>query len=225
MQENQTLRGLLRSLGSFIGDGAGGLLPKLGWEMADFTNFINRSETDTAWEGYQQRKKTHTVGEAGSSSQGAKRAAEDDSNGTRAKKPRGSGADADVANGYSMLHPMQPPVTPNSIYPPSRTSQDGNGMFSDMMKNNGSTMFAPSASPSSASPQYTLTPTSSVNNYQTSYIPTVNMNIEPTLPQTFNNPSSSSSTGQQRKTNSHDLNEQIDDDDDPNKNEAYKLIQ
>ncbi|KAJ3534380.1 hypothetical protein NM688_g7146 [Phlebia brevispora] len=39
MQENQVLRQLLRSLSNFIGDGAGGLLPKLGWDLNDFNNF------------------------------------------------------------------------------------------------------------------------------------------------------------------------------------------
>ena len=56
MAENHTLRGLLRSLSAFIGEGAGGVLPKLGWSLNDFENYINRAETDTAWESYQKRK-------------------------------------------------------------------------------------------------------------------------------------------------------------------------
>ena len=52
MQENMTLRNLLRGLSTFIGEGAGGLLPKLGWDVSDFNTYLNRSETDTAWEGY-----------------------------------------------------------------------------------------------------------------------------------------------------------------------------
>ena len=40
MQENQVLRQLLKSLSGFIGDGAGGLLPKLGWDLNDFNNFV-----------------------------------------------------------------------------------------------------------------------------------------------------------------------------------------
>src|SRR5436190_18942262 len=61
MQENQTLRNLLRSLSAFVGDGAGGLLHTLGWSMTDFNNFVNRSETDTAWESYQSRKLSKAV--------------------------------------------------------------------------------------------------------------------------------------------------------------------
>jgi hypothetical protein len=54
MAENQTLRTLLRGLATFIGEGAGGFPPKLGWEVGDFNNFISKSETDAAWKGYQK---------------------------------------------------------------------------------------------------------------------------------------------------------------------------
>jgi hypothetical protein len=68
--------------------------------MTDFTNFVNRSETDTAWESYQMRKKAAASG-SGSS---LKRSAEDDANG-HAKKARGaSGQDKDGE--YSMLLPL-----------------------------------------------------------------------------------------------------------------------
>ena len=53
MQENQTLRNLIRSLGTYIGDGMGGILPSLGFDRPqEFMDFINRAETDTAFEGY-----------------------------------------------------------------------------------------------------------------------------------------------------------------------------
>ena len=54
MEENQTLRGLLRSVAGFIGEGAGGFLPRLGWQLEDFNNFINRSETDTVYESHKK---------------------------------------------------------------------------------------------------------------------------------------------------------------------------
>jgi hypothetical protein len=221
MQENQTLRNLLRSLATFIGEGAGGLLPKLGWEMSDFNNFINRSETDTAWEGYQKRKKSGAdVGGSGSSL-GQKRPSEDDSIAGRAKKSRPGEAE----NGYSMLLPMHGgPLGTNSMYSSSRPSGESNGIFSDIIKNsNGSGMFA---SPPTASSQYASgSPT--VNNYQSSsYIPTgVNMLDSSLPPLSF--PPSSSSTTQQRPSASAAAaaSDDIEDDDDPNKNEAYKLIQ
>ena len=69
MAENNTLRALIRSLSTFIGDGLGGVLPRLGFERhTDFMEFINKAETDTAFEGYRRRKSLATGGGSGSSS-------------------------------------------------------------------------------------------------------------------------------------------------------------
>lgn len=60
--ENQQLRTLLKELGRFIGDGAGGQLSTslgtIGWGLDQFTGFINRSETDTAFETFQALKRS-----------------------------------------------------------------------------------------------------------------------------------------------------------------------
>ncbi|KAG8955630.1 hypothetical protein FRC04_007621 [Tulasnella sp. 424] len=62
MMENQQLRTLLKELGRFIGDGAGGQLSTslgtIGWGLDQFNGFINRSETDTAFETFQALKRT-----------------------------------------------------------------------------------------------------------------------------------------------------------------------
>ncbi|KAJ7638654.1 hypothetical protein FB45DRAFT_903471 [Roridomyces roridus] len=130
MEENQTLRTLLRSLGAFIGEGAGGLLPKLGWDLADFNNYINRSETDTAWQGYQRRKKAT---DASTSAQGQKRAAEDDSPNARAKKTRGNEPEEyPVLGGYPRdpFSPMfsNPPPASNGFPNPPQQSYQPNYM-------------------------------------------------------------------------------------------------
>ncbi|KAG8834830.1 hypothetical protein FRC17_006938 [Serendipita sp. 399] len=39
VRENQALRQLVRDLSSFIGEGVGGFLPKLGWDIANFEEF------------------------------------------------------------------------------------------------------------------------------------------------------------------------------------------
>lgn len=214
MQENQTLRNLLKSLSAFIGDGAGGLLPKLGWEMSDFNSFINRGETDTAWDGYQKRKKVSMDVNASGSQLGQKRASEDDSIAARAKKARPGEPD----NGYSMLLPMHnSPIGGSGIYPPARPSGE-NGLFSDMMKNtNGSGIFSP--------PNTTYgNGSNGVNSYQTSsYMPSVNMMDSTLPPLAF--PSGSPATAPQHRPTSTVASDEIEDDDDPNKNEAYKLIQ
>ena len=71
MSENHTLRGIIRSLSSFIGDGLGGIIPKMGFERPnEFMEFINKAETDTAFEGYRRRKQLSASGQGGSQGQG-----------------------------------------------------------------------------------------------------------------------------------------------------------
>ncbi|KAG6855028.1 hypothetical protein C0991_005957 [Blastosporella zonata] len=223
MAENQTLRGLLRSVAGFIGEGAGGLLPKLGWDMADFNHFLDRSETDTAWEGYQQRKKGPT-GAAGPSILGQKRSAEDDPTLSGAKKARSGDTEAERnQNGFNLLVPMgAAPLSNNGIYSSTGRSGEGSGgMLSDLMRSSGdSPMYMQQPSPNNAYPG------PSVGNYQTPYMSGVNLNLEPSLaPIPFTPPSTSNiSTSQTLTAPSRPASEPLDDDDDPNKAEAYKLI-
>ncbi|KAF7352926.1 BZIP domain-containing protein [Mycena venus] len=200
MEENQTLRTLLRSLGAFIGEGAGGLLPKLGWDVTDFNNFINRSETDTAWQGYQRRKKASEA----TMSQGQKRAADDDSSSAR-KKTRANEHEPDAGqNGYPVLVNMNPPMSNNNMY-----GRDGNNaLFSDLMRgSNGSPMFSNTSPNSNASPTFA---SGSQSNYQNSYMSGVNIGQQ--------------QQQQQPQTNQMSPPDQAEEDDDPNKSEAYKLI-
>ncbi|KAF9469062.1 hypothetical protein BDZ94DRAFT_1245276 [Collybia nuda] len=212
MTENQTLRNLLRSLASFIGDGAGGLLPKLGWDIADFNNYINRSETDTAWESYQQRKKQTT--EPGSSIN-KKRPAEDDAAGTHSKKSRGG--DSEGEQRFPLLISADtPPLPSNGIYHRSSRAEEGGGMFADLLRNSGnSPMFIQQSSTSATPPSY---PESTVGSYPTSYIPGVGVNIESPLPLSYSS-ANATNTSSQQQADDEPL-----EDDDPNKNEAYKLI-
>lgn len=146
MAENQTLRNLLRSLGGFIGDGAGGLLPKLGWNLQDFEHFINKSETDTAFEGYQARKQAATVtGSSGSGSNARKRTSEDDAGASNAKRSRGPG-DRDDGS-FPAIMPMDPVTSGSGLYPPSTRSPHESSLFTDLMRgSNGSPLFTHSSS-------------------------------------------------------------------------------
>ncbi|KAL0581981.1 hypothetical protein V5O48_000039 [Marasmius crinis-equi] len=221
MTENQTLRNLLKSLSSFIGEGAGGLLPKLGWELSDFNNFVNRSETDTAWEGYQKRKKASASAEV-LLNPGQKRPAEDN-NSSGSKKPRTSDASETA---YSMLLPMGSTSTNGSMY--SARPHEGPGMFSDMLRNQGpggSPMFMQPSGSATSSPQFG-SQTTGTQPYQSTYIPSGPMGIDNSLPPiSFSSSSPSvpsrSNTGNTAQTGTP---EQFDEDEDPNKNEAYKLI-
>lgn len=247
MHENQTLRNLLRSVAGFIGEGAGGLLPRLGWQMADFNDFVNKSETDIAWEGYTQRKKAR---EANGSTLGAKRPAEDEGgpSTSRSKKTRdnstgnNAGPSGDPFNG--MLMPMQqsPPSLPG--YPPVRSQGEANSMFG-----NNSDLFG--ANPGSSGAGYSTQ--SPVNNYanQQNFVPGINLNVDPSItnlsfspvpppkttatpptgsqqptpPQQQQQQQSQAQKQQQQPARKMTIQEQMEEEDDPGKTEAYKLIQ
>lgn len=234
MTENQTLRNLLRSLASFIGDGAGGILPKLGWELTDFNNYINKSETDTAWEGYQKRKKSHPT-ETGPSTlplpQGQKRSSEDEASGSRAKKLRSEDKEADrVQNGFPMLGPMGPSSTSNNLYSAGSRAPERNGIFTELMRgttSGNSPMFIQPSPTTVASPQYSVS-SSNLEGYQPSYMPSVNLNVDPSLSANhFDSPTQTVGGAVQQRlqqpTNQM-TGDELEDDDDPNKNEAYKLL-
>jgi len=185
MSENHVLRGLLRSLSGFIGDGAGGLLPKLGWTQQDFENFVNRSETDTAWEGYQRRKQDSpiTTGTSGSQSGARKRPSEDDING-RNKKSRGPGDREDGDRGqesFPVLVPMGAATSSNNLYSSTSRSSHENNLLSDLLRGpTGSPMFVANSS-NSTTPAYGTSSsqvTSSAGNYQAPYLASLNMNVE-----------------------------------------------
>lgn len=239
MAENQTLRNMLKSLATFIGEGLGGVLPKLGWETNDFNTFVNKGETDTAWEGYQARKKQMQQAQAegavtGTSSlpvlQGQKRPADDPSMAGQAKKSRADEGDRRASNGFSSL--LSPMPSSSTIYPSDSRAMD-RPMFSDMMRGSGtSAMFGGSPPPSSSSSQLPYgNVQSNMDNYQTSYLGTMTMSpLNQTMHQQPYEQQQSGSNSQARSTPLSATTVSPDDpeslvDDDPNKSEAYKLIQ
>ncbi|KAF9569489.1 hypothetical protein CPC08DRAFT_813067 [Agrocybe pediades] len=231
MSENQTLRNLLRSLATFIGEGAGGLLPKLGWNLGEFNEFINKSETDTAWEGYNRRKKAQQSGNAEASSSGQKRPADSDPLNPSAKKSRNDSIDTEGGhNNFPMMGSLSGPSLPppSSLYSAPPRNQERNGMFSDLLRTNGSPMFMPSsATPSSST--YPGSSNSNLEGYNPTYMPGVNLNMEQNLtPPSYDSPASAP-LSQQRLQQSNQAadtsnSDEIEPDDDPKKNEAYKLI-
>ncbi|THH09057.1 hypothetical protein EW145_g2272 [Phellinidium pouzarii] len=184
MQENQTLRNLLRSLGNYIGDGLGGILPSIGFERpSEFIDFINRAETDTAFEGFQRRKKTQsstTSASAGGSGVNIglsrKRVLDDDD--PAQKRARGlddhdrlslngssSGKDH-VDNGAKRYPPMLVPISPaaagagNSFYSPVGKSSQEAGLFSQLLQGQ--------SGPGTASEMYMTGPASDRSNFPAS---------------------------------------------------------
>ncbi|KAF8914100.1 hypothetical protein CPB84DRAFT_1861639 [Gymnopilus junonius] len=235
MAENQTLRNLLKSLASFIGDGAGGLLPKLGWNLGDFNDFINKSETDTAWEGYHRRKKARDseVDAPGSTNPSGtnpsqKRPPESDSVNPRSKKPRNEDHDSENnQNGFSMLVPMpgNSHASPSNLYSTVSRPQERNGMFSDLLRGpNGSPMFMP-PSASASSSQYATSGGPNIDNFGSSYMSGVNLGMEQPLSSSpYESPTSAPISQQRLQQSEPGTGDEIEQDDDPKKNEAYKLI-
>ena len=225
MAENQTLRTLLRNLATFIGDGAGGLLPKLGWELSDFNAFINKSETDTAWEGYQRRKKHGTdAASTATATSGQKRSADEEPAGARAKKSRSGEKEGEYGqNGFPLLTPVNAAsLAANGMYPGGSRTQDVTGMFSDLMRSSSNSPgYMQHTSPTAAPAQYS-------GNYQPSYMSGGNIMESSYNPLPFSpshpNAAPVQQSMQQEAARQVSI-EPLDDDGDPTKNEAYKLVQ
>ncbi|KIO34049.1 hypothetical protein M407DRAFT_166757 [Tulasnella calospora MUT 4182] len=75
MMENQQLRTLLKEVGRFVGDGVGGPLStslgSIGWGLDQFNTFINRSETDTAFDTFQALKRGKDTSKGPDDAEGA----------------------------------------------------------------------------------------------------------------------------------------------------------
>jgi hypothetical protein len=224
MAENHILRGFLRSLSEFIGDGAGGLLSKLGWSIQDFDNFVNKSETDTAYESFQRRKR-EGQGATSSASQTAprKRASEDDT-ANNPKRPRAHSErdDADRStDAFPVLMPMNSVQSGSNLYT-GRSSQDAS-LFSEIMRGpNGSPILLPGPSSPSYQTSSSQVPPSN-GNYQSSYVTPLNMGVESNAmnSMSFVNNATTPTIPQQPRPSVASLDEL---DIDPKNVEAQKLI-
>jgi hypothetical protein len=112
---------MVRGLSGFIGDGAGGALPSMGWTLKDFETFINRAETDTAFEAFLKRKKAQRDSED-SISVSEKRSATDDFNSSRKR--------ARTSNGYEGQSDVD--YTSNVGFVPSYNSEPPMNLFSNL---------------------------------------------------------------------------------------------
>lgn len=241
MTENHTLRGLLRNLAAFVGDGAGGILPKMGWELQDFNNFINKGETDTAWEGYHRRKKgSHTQGRKEDAdahpddrftAQGAqKRPADLEVNGNATKRQRSGDKDYDNMSNFPMMMSMPVSSIPASqafpaVAPPRPQMEEG--LFLDLLSgsSNGPSYFIP---PSSRTNTQYPSPDSNMDGYPRSFVPTVNIGMEQQSSAAFHEPPTPSTSVTQARLQQSGENrddEELEDESDPKKTEAFRLIQ
>lgn len=64
IRENATLRGLVKEMSAFLGGGEGGFVNRLGMNWDDFAKFIDRADTDTAYEGWATRRESQKASES-----------------------------------------------------------------------------------------------------------------------------------------------------------------
>ncbi|KAH9853766.1 hypothetical protein C2E23DRAFT_727874 [Lenzites betulinus] len=243
MQENQVLRGLLKSLGGFIGDGAGGILAKLGWEMSDFNEMVNKAETDTAWESYQRHKRDQSEASGPSNStSGQKRPADDaDPFGIRSKRQRPTETNGESSrsnDNFPLLVPLNPAVSSmgsNGIYPASR-QHDNTNILSDYNRppTSASPMFVPppSSPPVNQHGQYASSPPGSMSmSFQSSYMGSMSVPSDPMSSMSMPNNNlgsiagpSRAASGSQGSSQQQQQQQQVEDDTEPKKNDAYKLV-
>jgi len=117
-----------------------------------------------------------------------------------------------------MNHPM------SAAYSPNTRPHNRNGMFSDPMRGtNASPLYMQQSPPTNASSPYNPVSNSTIESYQASFISNVNMTMEPSI--SYDTSSSRSGPSQRVGPNTPNNQDELEADDDPNKNEAYKLIQ
>ncbi|KAI0771869.1 hypothetical protein BD413DRAFT_475186 [Trametes elegans] len=238
MNENQVLRGLLKSLSGFIGDGAGGILTKLGWDMNDFNDLVNKAETDTAWESYQRHKRDQSEGAGPSASTGAsgpKRSADDgDPYGLRPKRARPNdtnGEPSRPSDNFPLLVPLNPAVSSlgsNGLYPPSRSHDSGILSEYSRPPASASPMFVPppASPPVNQHGQYASSPGSMPLSFQSSYMSGMPVSSDPMSSMSLGNSSMGPMAGPSRTAPNSQASQQqaVEEEMEPKKNDAYKLI-
>lgn len=64
LKENKELRGMLKNMASFVGEGLGSCLPRLGLSNEQLESILNRADSDTAYEAFVSFKASKELGEA-----------------------------------------------------------------------------------------------------------------------------------------------------------------
>jgi len=223
------------------------MVQKLGFEMHEWTAFLDKAETDTAWETFQTRrqsKKTKHSSNAMSSMLGpqsgtSKRPLEDDaSSGNPLKRSKTLSSDISMErpDSYHLLMPMSSTVPPPphppvpSMYPSAARSPQDN-IFSDVLRNghgNSPVFMAPTPN-STGTPAHYNTP--STSSTYSSYMPPIGVGVDQGM-NSLPYPSNKNGTvPSQQRILPTPQNDEPDDEDrsilelrDPKKIEAFKLI-
>ncbi|KAG9317197.1 hypothetical protein JVU11DRAFT_1390 [Chiua virens] len=240
MTENLALRNLLKNVAGFIAEGTGGMIQKLGFELHEWNTFLDKAETDTAWESFQMRRRSQKTSQSsnamssmlGPQSSTSKRPLEDDALTTdRLKKSRTLSGDTSVdrPDSYHLLMPMNSsvPSPAASMYPSAARSPQEN-MFSDALRNGhaNSSVFMPSTSSGPA--HY---PTPSASSTYSSYMPPIGIGVDQGMNSLSYPPNKNGTINSQQRILPTAQNDEPDDEEasllelrDPKKLEAFKLI-
>jgi hypothetical protein len=176
MHENATLRSIIKNLSSFIGDGTAGAVSTYGFnDVNEFNNYINRSETDTAVEGFQRRKRLKeanggqmpasppTTSSADTNANHKRPAERGPTNAN--KRPRTSSVDSGASNTFPSLIPM---TQSNNSFPDLYSARQDETLFSDLFR-------GPAASGTSAiggpSAMFTNSPSSDLSSFASQTLP------------------------------------------------------
>ena len=221
------------------------MIQKLGFEMHEWTAYLDKAETDTAWESFQSRRhsrKTTQLSSAMSSmlgpqSSASKRALEDDApSADRFKKSRTLSGDTSVErpDSYHLLMPMSSTVPPPphppapSMYPSAARSPQEN-IFSEVLRNghgNSPVFMAPT--PSGTPAHY---PTPSTSSTYSSYMPPMGIGVDQGMNSLPYPPNKNGAVTSQQRILPTPQSDEPDDEEasslelrDPKKIEAFKLI-
>lgn len=125
MDENTTLRGLLRDVAGFVGtssrhlvrffrvhsttgEGLGGSLkPRTGWDPVKFREFCERGETDTAYEGWIARKRARAGPSTSTAPPGSEHADDEDQGDSAASRKRRRSTRKDAELGRPPIGPTE----------------------------------------------------------------------------------------------------------------------
>lgn len=225
MAENAQLRNLIRSLGSYIGDGLGGVLPTLGFDRPqEFMDYLNKAETDTAFESFQKRKKTgpstHDSPNPLSVDMGKKRSLDE---GILSANKR---AKTDLpTNGSSPYLLPSPSTSAAAFNAPGHRNSIGPNSFSDLLSGSGSSMYM--TGPGTDSPNHYQ---NSPAQYPPVFHPPLSMpsGLNSPQPQNYMSPPAASTATSMASQGPSPPMVPEDDDrplDDPKLHEATKLIQ
>jgi len=116
IQENGSLRSLVKHLAQAVGEGLPGFLPRMGWQLSEFNDFLNKSDTDTAIDSFARLKRqavTHTVATGGGGGQKRPLAAEEDSQDPNKRARLSSGRNGNAAAAGSANGSQATPGSPD----------------------------------------------------------------------------------------------------------------